>query len=350
MLTLCTLFDHNYLDKGLAMYKSLELVCEEFELYVLAMSDKCYEILSELNYPHIKPIKLVDFEDEELLRVKPTRKVGEYCWTCSSSLIRYVLMTYNPEYCTYIDADLYFYSNPQVLIDEMKQKNASVLVVGHRFNKSEKKQREWTVGKYCVEFNAFKNDKNGLKLVNIWRNQCLEHCSIDGDGVHWGDQKYLDHWCEDYPYCIETEQLGAGVAPWNFLQYKYVSGSTEKNLMVECGKSIYPMIFYHFENIEYIEKKRVHINVYSRFGIDDKLVKVLYFEYLRVVDKQKDLIKDKFGLDILIKSHPGVVQKTKKERRLSKKLKSLLNPIKVKDFLSYKIRRTFNEKKNIIEI
>ena len=159
------------------MYESLENVCDEFELYVLAMSDKCYEILVDLNYPHIKPIRLVDFEDDELLKVKPTRKVGEYCWTCSSSLIRYVLTTFGPDFCTYIDADLYFYSNPQVLLDEMIQKKASVLVVGHRFDKSEREKREWKVGKYCVEFNAFRNDAKGLGLLDTWRKQCLEHCS-----------------------------------------------------------------------------------------------------------------------------------------------------------------------------
>ena len=300
MITLCTLFDHNYLDKGLSMYESLDRVCDEFELYVLAMSDRCYQILTELNYPHIKPIKLVDFEDEELLRVKQTRKVGEYCWTCSSSLIRYVLMNYKPAYCTYIDADLYFYSDPQVLIDEMEQRHSSVLVVGHRFNKSEKKLREWRVGKYCVEYNTFKND------INIWRKQCLDYCSTDGDGIHWGDQKYLDCWCDDYSFCVETELLGAGVAPWNIAQYKYVSGTADNSLKVLCNEKKYSMIFYHFENIVYLDERMVNIGVYTSFGIDEKLVNVLYLHYLRVVDEQKKMLKAKFSLDVFIKKHPGI--------------------------------------------
>lgn len=98
------------------MYESLEKVCDEFVLYVLCMSDKCFEILTDLNYQNLIPIKLEDFEDEELLRVKPFRAVGEYCWTCSPSLIRYVLMTFNPKYYAYIDADLYFYSDPKVVV------------------------------------------------------------------------------------------------------------------------------------------------------------------------------------------------------------------------------------------
>lgn len=349
MLTLCTLFDHNYLDKGLAMYESLEKVCDDFELYVLAMSDKCYEILTDLNYPHIKPIKLIDFEDEELLRVKPTRKVGEYCWTCSSSLIRYVLMTYKPEYCTYIDADMCFYSDPQVLIDEMKVKNASVLVVGHRFCKSERKLREWVSGKYCVEFNAFKNDKNGMKLVNIWRRQCLECCSAADDGVHWGDQKYLDNWCEDYSYCIETEHLGAGVAPWNFSQYKFIKKLPDDKIIVECRKKNWPLIFYHFENVQYIEKKIVRINLYpDNRRVDDELVDALYPSYLRLVDEKKNMLKKQFGLDVLILKHPGF---EKKRRGLIKRIPNLVNPMKLRSFIRTKIRDLFfQNSKDIVHI
>lgn len=305
MITLCTLFNVNYLDKGLALYESLERVSNSFVLYVLAMDDKCYEILKDLNLNSLVPIKLSDFENEELLKVKPTRTVGEYCWTCSSNLIRYVIDTYQPDYCTYIDADLFFYSDPYQIIDEMKQKGASVQVIGHRFNKREEKERSFVVGKYCVEFNTFKNDEKGKELLNIWCRQCLDYCKIDGDGIHWADQKYQDNWCEDYKYCIETEHLGAGVAPWNINQYKLVV-STDQKVVVKTRDKHYPMLFYHFENLQYIDKYKIKINVYHQWGVDDRLVKELYYPYLNLVDKYKDLIGSKYGVEILIKHHPGL--------------------------------------------
>lgn len=305
MVTLCTLFNVNYLDKGLALYESLDRVSNKFVLYVLAMDEKCYEILEDLNLKNIVPIKLSDFENEELLKVKPNRSVGEYCWTCSSNLIRYVIDTYQPEYCTYIDADLFFYSDPYQIIEEMKQKGASAQVIGHRFNKREYKKRSFIVGKYCVEFNTFKNDEKGNELLNIWCEQCLEYCKIDGDGVHWADQKYQDNWCEDYVYCIETEHLGAGVAPWNISQYKLVESNDQK-IIVKTRGNQYPMLFYHFENLQYIDKNKIKINVYHQWGLDDKLVKELYYPYLKILNKYKDLIKSKYGLDILIKYHPGI--------------------------------------------
>ena len=153
---LCTLFNCNYLDKGLALYESLKKVSNDFCLYVLAMDNQCYDILKDLNLSSLRPIALEDFENEELKKAKQNRTIGEYCWTCSSCLIKYVLETYNPDYCTYIDADTYFYSDPYIIIKEMQNKNASVQIVGHRFNKCVEQRETFIKGRFRVEFNTFK--------------------------------------------------------------------------------------------------------------------------------------------------------------------------------------------------
>ena len=111
MLTFCTLFDSNYLDKGLVLYESLKNVMTDFKLYILAMDDKCCSILKEQQLKNVVVISLQEFEDEELLEIKKQRSRAEYCWTCTASFIDYVFETYNEEYCTYIDSDLYFYKN-----------------------------------------------------------------------------------------------------------------------------------------------------------------------------------------------------------------------------------------------
>ena len=53
MLTFCTLFDSNYLDKGLVLYESMEKVMSEYKLYVLAMDEKCNAILRTMKLPHM---------------------------------------------------------------------------------------------------------------------------------------------------------------------------------------------------------------------------------------------------------------------------------------------------------
>ena len=47
MMNFCTLFDSYYLDKGLALYRSLEKVSEDFTLYVFCFDEDSYEILKK---------------------------------------------------------------------------------------------------------------------------------------------------------------------------------------------------------------------------------------------------------------------------------------------------------------
>ena len=332
MLSFCTLFDENYIDKGLVLYHSLERVSNNFILYILCMSDRCYEILSDLNYSHLRPISLKDFENEELLRVKRTRSVAEYCWTCSSSFTKYVMETFNPEYCSYIDADMRFYADPQIIIDEMNIRNASVSIVGHRFRKSVAKEREFKVGKYCVECNTFKNDKSGKEVLDKWANQCLEYCSADGDGVHWADQKYMDTWPEEFPCVIETNNLGAGVAPWNISQYKLISNDKD-SIIIKCKGDIYQLLFYHFAGITYYDSYNAKINIYNQWGIQDKFASLIYDQYLSEIDFYKRILKDKYGITNILKKHPGLSEE--KRSTFNARLRHIVSSLFSMNFKRY---------------
>ena len=305
MITLCTLFNTNYIDKGLTMYESIERYTQDYVLYVLCMDHRCFEILTELNRPRFIPIKLSDFESPELLAVKPERSMGEYCWTCSSCLVDYVMRTFNPEYCAYIDSDLYFYDDVNVVVKEMQERNASVMITGHRFNWYDRKELEKKIGRYCVEFNTFKNDINGRALLSIWKEKCLQYCKCDGDGVHWGDQKYLDNWCEDYEYCIETQNMGAGIAPWNISQYKHFNLDTSESIMVKCRNNICRPFFYHFQDLVYLDDCSVNTHTSEYWNVDYDLVSSFYTPYLIHIKRNKIMLKNSYGIDVLLARHPG---------------------------------------------
>ena len=57
----CTLFDSNYLDKGLALYKSLKNVMKSFKLYILAMDERSNTILNSLHLNNTAIIELSSF-------------------------------------------------------------------------------------------------------------------------------------------------------------------------------------------------------------------------------------------------------------------------------------------------
>jgi len=346
MIALCTLFNVDYLDKGLVLYESLERVSNEFTLYVLAMDERSYDVLISINAKHLVPIRFSDFENEDLKTAKENRSMGEFCWTCSSSLIEYIFEIYHPDNCTYIDADMYFYDDPKRIIDEMYEKNASAIVTNHRFNEHEKR-KEATVGKYCVEFNTFRNDKRGRNLLRVWIDQCLNCCKCLGDGIHWGDQKYIDHWTTDYDYVIETCKIGAGVAPWNINQYKLKEIQGEMCLLTR-GADTQNLIFYHFEGLRYIDKNTIDTRVYNTWGVEDRFVSFLYINYLKRIDEKKDFLSRTFNIDILVKSHPAVqLEKKKKIDRIREILKNIFN---FSYLLNVSIPSRLNCKKNIVKI
>ena len=321
---LCTLFNFNYLDKGLALYESLEQVASDFVLYVLAMDDACYDYLQGHAHPCLCPIRLSDFENAALLQAKTNRSFGEYCWTCSSSLIKYVLEHYEEPACAYIDADMFFYSDPAVLFQELEQRGGSVLLTGHRFNRCER-YRNRIVGRFCVEFNLFLNRPDARAALDVWIAQCLEKCSAEVEDQSYGDQKYLDGWLDRYDFVLETGHYGAGVAPWNVAQYRLVShqGTPGSYCLRTRGRRM-DLVFYHFEGIAYLDRHRADIGVYRYWGTDDRFVTPLYTDYLQAVERYKEMIYQETGREILLKSHPAFAEK---KRSLKERIRSVLQKI-----------------------
>ncbi|MBQ7866768.1 MAG: glycosyl transferase [Clostridia bacterium] len=344
----CTLFDSNYLDKGLALYRSMERVMDDFKLYILAMDDLCQTILEKKALSNVVVVSREDFEDDELKKIKAERSRAEYCWTCTASLLDYIFETYHEEYCTYIDSDLYFYMSPQMLLEEMKDAGCSVQIVEHRFGKGRRaKQQEESSGKYCVQFNTFKNDAKGRQVLKIWKNQCRERCSMD-DGA-MGDQKYLVTWTSEYDCVHELQNHGGGVAPWNVGRYRLMN---EKNgqIRIWCRdtKQVYPLVFYHFHNLEYFDEDTVNINVYRRhLRVDEMLVQKTYYPYLREIEEIKDELKEHYGFRPLVQKHPGLAGKSKKswlQKLRGKRLSELY------DAVVDNVIRAMGRKKDIISI
>jgi hypothetical protein len=230
------------------MYDSLTTHCADFHLYVFAFDDRCYDVLQSLHLAQMTVISLKDFEDPELLSIKPTRSRGEYCWTCTSSTILFILKNYPVDHCTYIDSDLYFFSSPHTLMDEMG--NNSVLITPHRYTR--KYDQSQKSGIYCVQFVVFKNDARGLAVLNWWRNACLEWCYNRFEEGRFGDQKYLDDWPERFEGVYVSANLGAGVAPWNMQQYHFTN---EKETIVgteTATGNVFQVIFFHFHSFTFV--------------------------------------------------------------------------------------------------
>lgn len=227
----CTLFDSNYLSRGLACYESLKERVGSFTLYVFAFDELCYRILKELNLKDLVVVSLREFETEALLRIKNTRTAGEYCWTCTPATIQHVFKHFNEDHCIYIDSDLYFYSDPVGLLNLAKKHPA--MITPHNY--TPKYDQTVKSGVYCVQYMYFQNTTDGRTILDWWSDRCVEWCYARVEDGKFGDQKYLDDWTIRFPKVFVSPNAGEGLAPWNIQKW---SKSLRKQI-----------IFYHFHSI-----------------------------------------------------------------------------------------------------
>lgn len=305
----CTLFNSSYLDRGLVLYESLSKVCSDFVLYVLCMDDLCADILLKYDVPFLKPITLAEFEDEKLLRIKRQRSFSEYCWTCTPLLIKYILKEKGHSCCTYVDADMCFYSDPNRIIEKYVDEEHPVMFVPHNFSLLfQGKEKE--VGRYCVEFNPFLNNEKGNIILDEWAGLCVDSCSLERDGVVFGDQKYLDNLKGKYNYILECDDPGVGIAPWNIEDYSMIDDC------IYYKKKICNQVFYHFQGIEFFDNF-VKTNV-NKNDVDQTLFFRLYEPYISELRRKRAELNNMFKIEF------PVINYSKRLKNKKKCLKSFI--------------------------
>lgn len=297
-LVFCTLFDSNYLDKGLVLFDSMKKTMDEFRLYVIAFDDKCYKVLKEEADERLIPIPLEEMETPELLEVKKQRTRAEYCWTCSSNSIRYVLDHYNEQICTYIDADMMFFSSPQSVFDAMHQAKCSVIIVPHRFEtEKERIKARNTVGEYCVEFDTFVNDVNGRKALDWWADKCIEWCcyAVPGTTEWYGDQKYLNVFPEKFEGVYICDDYGLGLAPWNSGMVRW--NDTRDGIPIITGDDTgkdYRLCLYHYESLSFFSRKVLFTP--QRFR-SKELYDAIYHPYIMMILAKREYLNSRYGIE-----------------------------------------------------
>ncbi len=281
MLTnFCTLFDSNYLSRGLAMYESLRRHCRDFHLYIFAFDDRCFSVLNKLNLEKTTVIGLKDFLDEALLKIQPSRTATEFCWTATSATVLFAINKYNLDICTYLDADVYFFASPEILLNEIRDN--SVILSPHRYSKDY--DRSATNGIYCVQFITFKNDERGLRALNWWKDACYEWCYARAEEGKFGDQKYLDSMIKEFSGIHELCHLGGGVAPWNVQRYHiFKKDSVLTGHEIQTGRE-FDVIFYHFQNLRFLDNERLDLCIYK---LRKEVKELIYRPYLKDLEEAK---------------------------------------------------------------
>lgn len=326
----CTLFDYRYLSRGLALYESLVSSCDKFQLFVYCFDADTYKILKTLNRPSLIPILFSNIENERLLSVKASRSFGEYCWTATPFIILHALKDYALSDCTYLDADTYFFSDPSILFEEIGSK--SVGITPHWYSPAY--NEEVLRGKYCVQFNYFKNNSDGLFVLNWWADRCIEWCSSVPEDGKFGDQKYLDNWMQEFGCVHEFSYRGGGVAPWNVQQYDIVNRNSLEFYDKNQSRN-FKLVYYHFHALDYINSQSVSLGGYK---LSAEHIECIYIPYVIHLEKIKELLCENF-------------EKFRKSKTDNSNIKSKLRRFFYDPYVVFKyLIKRFNMQKNIIKI
>lgn len=276
--TFCTLFDKNYLYRGLALHESLQRHAGNFVLYILCLDSETLATLSALALPSVVLVPLHEVESEDVLRAKSNRSMVEYYWTLASVCTEYVARTSkDSESVAYIDSDIYFFSSPAPLYIEMGED--SVLIVKHNYPP----RFQYLTGRsgiYNVGVVIFKRDAIGLNCLQDWRSQCIEWCYSRHEEGKFGDQMYLDSWVAQYKKVHVLQHLGGGVAPWNIGQYQI--SHTDNRVLIGPSQQL---IFYHFHTLKILSHNQFVLHS-SFYVVSSEAKRFIYGPYIQTLKQQ----------------------------------------------------------------
>jgi hypothetical protein len=274
-----TYFDYHYLSRALALYESLKRHCPDFRLWVLCLDEESHNILTDMKLPGVGLITLQDIEkhDAELARAKADRTQIEYYFTCTPSLALFIFDNFGEvDLLTYLDADLFFFSDPAPIYEEMA--HSSIAIIEHRFSQALLKNDFARFGIYNVSWISFRRDKNGFSCIRWWRDRVIEWCHDRVDKGRYADQKYLDVWPERFKNVVVLRHKGAGLAPWNLGNYKIHKEG--KIIFVDDEK----LIFFHFHKLKQVKKCLYDPNL-KKYGVKPSrnIIDNIYAPYIRAL-------------------------------------------------------------------
>lgn len=268
-----TLFDNNFLPVGLCLYASLLEHGQPFHLWILCMDELVEQNLHRLALPHVSLIPLREVEDARLLAVKPTRSRGEYCWTLTPFTPQFVFDR-DPQVrrITYLDADMFFFSPPRLLLEEFEQSGKHVLITEHAYDpRYERFGRARRGGRFCVQFITFRRSPEAGRVMRWWQERCLEWCYARVEAGKFGDQKYLDQWPELFGAEVHIlSQKEKTLAPWNVAYYE------------KLGHGKVAPVFYHFHGLRILSP--VELLLYSGYRVGNA-GHALYAVFISTLDR-----------------------------------------------------------------
>lgn len=282
MVDLCTFFDSRYLERGIALHGSLVKQGHPFRLWILCMDTDVQRRLSRRGLDSTNLVTIDDLaaHDKTLSTAKGNRSLVEFYFTSKPFLCRYIF-AHAPQVTmlTYLDADLYFFSSPEEILNQMR--GYSVGLTPHRFPPHLRKSEQY--GRFNAGFISFRKDEEGQRCLDWWRERCLAWCHDYVQDDRFADQRYLDRIPGKFPGVRIIDHKGINAAPWNISQYRVESSGG--SVLIDGD----PLILYHFHAIQRMGPCFTETGLSGYQNRLSRLVRdAVYLPYLDVLQRQNE--------------------------------------------------------------
>lgn len=282
-----TYFDSNFLARGLACIESLFAHCRTpITVLVLALDDACAAAVRQLTreaepFGRVEVVTLAELERRhpELESVRSGRsRIGYYFtltpFLCAEAMRR----TDEADYAVYVDADLYFSSDPQAALTPVA--GAEIAIVEHRFPPRLSHLNE-IFGRFNVGWIAFRKRPEAAARIAQWQSQCLEWCAELPEPGRFGDQKYLEGWAQEGGSKVKINpHPGVNLAPWNVAGHR---------LTVAAGGGVKvdgaDLVCFHFHHLNRLGSDLYEAD-FRAFGRIDRVLRgAIYRPYLLALQR-----------------------------------------------------------------
>ena len=273
MKTFCVMFDAEYAFQALALMSSIQShITSKHFIRILALDDYTIDIAERIPSPSFEVVTL-----EHLIRIEPrliearkNRTWREFCWTVKSVFLRWCMQRDTSDVTTYLDADLFFFDDPEICFGELGDKILGI--VPHRFPPQDKGKEVNGI----FNAGAIFARQEALPIIEEWVEQCLDGCK---DTATFTDQIYLDAWPKRLGEKLHIfDNVRVGVAPWNILSYAVDEGPCIQDKRI---------VFYHFHEINYTKPEKLRLLTHYKLRETDmRFVYQFYFKVLDMIYRQ----------------------------------------------------------------
>lgn len=272
----CNIITRTRLYQFIALYNSIKENSKSFKIFVLCMDEDTFRILEAAKLENLILNRHSEIEDIHLLNLKSIRKTEEYCWTLKPVYLMYVLKHNDIDRLTYLDADLFFYDDPERIF--VASDNCSVLLSEHDSNFDIKYVEDY-VGRFNAGIISFKNNFRGRECLSWWKKQCIKWCYNTTETGQFGDQKYLEQIHERFNEVQPINVTGVNIAPWN--DQKYIIYKKDGNLYINNAR----LILYHYCGFRVVDKNS------CIFMYGNKCIPLIHHPYMKAIKKAIHLVE-----------------------------------------------------------